>query len=820
MVRYDHHATGGTRLTATRTTHLIADEAFRALITRHTGWEPLLEPVEPAAVFAPAAPGRDLASPAALLRADAEAVAFHGRDTELADLHTWCVTGPAGTAVRVLTGPGGQGKTRLARRLADTLGREGWATGHLRSDLTDHDTHPHNLTTLTTSLPLLVVVDYAETRPRLLRDLITTLHPSRHRVRLLLLARSDGAWRKDGLNAPPAVRDLLAAAPATELTPLNPRGEHSARPARDGGADPTAGRVGTFATAARDLALLLPRVPTVPDYDWTALAVRLRPPDDLAHPRYDNALTLQMAALATLLQHGPSPADTDPGDSLEEILLLHEHRFWESSAEAPAYKLGGLPTTTLGAAVAAASLCGASDKAEAVAVLRTVPDLPTDRVQRTAAWVKGLYPAEPDHYWGSLQPDRIAEYHASHALIDDELALTDVLPAATPGQQARLITVLARATIAHHNAGRIRDSTRLLRILDTDLDTATLDHTVLRTATAALPHPAPLIAPLAARLTQALVQALSQRRSAHADPAAYEPELAASLSNLGVRLSEAGRRVEALTAAQQAAEICRRLAADNPAAYEPDLADSLSNLGIRLSEVGRWDEALTATEQSVEIRRRLAADNPAAYELDLAASLSNLGIDLSMGRRQAEALDATEQSVKIYQRLAADNPAVQPGLAASLSNLGIRLSEMGRRGEALTAAQQAVEIRRRLAADNPAAYEPDLAQSLCNLGIRLSEMGRGDEALNATEQSVEIYRRLATDNPVAYEPDLAQSLSNLGGRLSEMEWWDEALTAEQQAVEIRRRLATDNPAAYEPDLAQSLSNLGVDLSEVGRGTRH
>ena len=40
----------------------------------------------------------------------------------------------------------------------------------------------------------------------------------------------------------------------------------------------------------------------------------------------------------------------------------------------------------------------------------------------------------------------------------------------------------------------------------------------------------------------------------------------------------------------------RRLAAGNPAAYEPDLASSLNNLSIRLADAGRRDEGLTAIQ--------------------------------------------------------------------------------------------------------------------------------------------------------------------------------------------------------------------------------
>jgi hypothetical protein len=60
-------------------------------------------------------------------------------------------------------------------------------------------------------------------------------------------------------------------------------------------------------------------------------------------------------------------------------------------------------------------------------------------------------------------------------------------------------------------------------------------------------------------------------------------------------LSGLGRRDEALTATQDAVGIRRRLAQDNPAAFEPDLATSLHSLAGKLSEQGRRKEALTAT---------------------------------------------------------------------------------------------------------------------------------------------------------------------------------------------------------------------------------
>ncbi len=50
----------------------------------------------------------------------------------------------------------------------------------------------------------------------------------------------------------------------------------------------------------------------------------------------------------------------------------------------------------------------------------------------------------------------------------------------------------------------------------------------------------------------------------------------------------------------------------------------MNNLSIKLAEAGRRNEGLTAIQDAVTIRRRLAAANPAAYEPVLASSLNNL----------------------------------------------------------------------------------------------------------------------------------------------------------------------------------------------------
>ena len=122
-------------------------------------------------------------------------------------------------------------------------------------------------------------------------------------------------------------------------------------------------------------------------------------------------------------------------------------------------------------------------------------------------------------------------------------------------------------------------------------------------------------------------------------PAAYTPDLARSLNNLAIGLSEVGRSDDALEVAQQAAGLYRDLVEVSPAAYTPDLAASLNNLANFLSEVGRSVEALEVAQQAAGLYRDLVEVSPAAYTPDLARSLNNLTKLLSQGRCQGEPMD-------------------------------------------------------------------------------------------------------------------------------------------------------------------------------------
>ncbi|MFE1824363.1 tetratricopeptide repeat protein, partial [Streptomyces anulatus] len=739
------------------------DPSFRAALADHGGgaqfgleaveFQDLADPTtRPAARPAPV-------TPAALLEAARQTVPFHGREDLISQLEAWC--GQGGFGAWLLHGPGGQGKTRLAHHLAHLLTAQGWTVLWPRAEV-----RPDQLLDVRQAAkPLLVILDYAETRPHQLTALVQAAaeHPGTSPYKLLLLARTAGDWWEQTSTASRQTEDHLTTARAKLLTPLE---------------DEPDSRASHYLDAARALATTLPAVPGLAGHDWTAAATALQPPRYLGEEdAYGNALTLHMTALADLLdaaQREPAEgADEEAVRDVEDRLLGHEARYWQSSATARGL-IPGLGMDTLRAALAAAYLTGAADREQADLLWRRLPSLadqPRDRRNQVTAWLATLYPATTSQNsppWGALQPDRLAERHTGRTLDSDPYLADCLLDGADGPQVGQLLTVYSRA--AAHPVFRGSLDTRLTDLcirhhqqlipyivttatrtdhptpLTNALDAITADPTTTLDALTALysrfPHASHRLATTAARLATTITG--RYRALAEVNPDAHLPHLARSLNNLSVRLSGVGRREEALAAVQEAVEIRRALAEVNPDAHLPDLAGALNNLSNSLGEVGRREEALATVQEAVEIRRALSKANPDAHLPDVARSLNNLSARLSGVGRREEALAAVQEAVEIRRALSEANPdAHLPDLAGALNNLSNSLSGVGRREEALAAVQEAVEIRRALAEVNPDAHLPDLAGALNNLSARLSGVGRREEALAAVQEAVEIRRALS-----------------------------------------------------------------------------
>jgi len=131
-----------------------------------------------------------------LLWADEAVVPYEtGSSTFFAQMQAWLEDSKWLQALRLVTGAGGTGKTRLSLELCQQQLEKGWCCGFWRSQ---DEASPSSFwqSLLRQNQPLFIVIDYAETRQSALLGLVKamTQKPSLHPVRLLLLARTGGEW--------------------------------------------------------------------------------------------------------------------------------------------------------------------------------------------------------------------------------------------------------------------------------------------------------------------------------------------------------------------------------------------------------------------------------------------------------------------------------------------------------------------------------------------------------------------------------------------------------------------------------------------------
>lgn len=393
-----------------------ANPKFVGLVTGTDRLE--LESVELTGMFGPPKRRSENHSRASLLDAATEVVPFRGREDLILKLWSWC-RAEDDFAAQLIVGPGGQGKTRLARELCLRLRRDGWLAG-----LVHERVAPEVIGHLTeTREPVLLAVDVAEARSDQIIALIEAAwrRPEHSAaIRLLMLARSDGDWWEQLRRRMPeplrsAIRERL---PELEENLL--------------------GRSDAYRDALCAFAERLDEAE--PGANWPSLASRLEQPDGMADAKFGSVLDLHMTALMALLQAGPDSAGETSGRRPEDVLLDHEEQYWDESQKT--YVMGVVRRS-----VAAATLCGAGDDADAtrlLAGLRTLRQWGGAELAGLADLIHHLYPVPSGQFWGYLQPDRLGE-HLIRRVTDGEPEFPDsAMAAASLPQQERAKAVFAR----------------------------------------------------------------------------------------------------------------------------------------------------------------------------------------------------------------------------------------------------------------------------------------------------------------------------------------------------------------------------------------
>ena len=181
----------------------------------------------------------------------------------------------------------------------------------------------------------------------------------------------------------------------------------------------------------------------------------------------------------------------------------------------------------------------------------------------------------------------------------------------------------------------------------------------------ALPEQTTILREPAAELSQRLATYFLREAEQSNDLVAYI-NAAIWLNNLANRLSDLGRREEALTAAEEAVRLYRALAEARPDAFIPDLALSLNTLAAMLSALGRREEALTAAEEAVRLYRALAEARSDAFIPDLAGSLWVLGDPYGEIEKPDVAIATLAEAIQLLTPTFVEFPAAVVAIMAGM----------------------------------------------------------------------------------------------------------------------------------------------------------
>ncbi|MGH4022838.1 MAG: hypothetical protein ACRDT0_27105, partial [Pseudonocardiaceae bacterium] len=555
---------------------------------------------------------RSRRAPSYLLDPQREVVGYRSRPIEEQQVQDW-LDSPEAVSVLLVTGPGGQGKTRLAGHVASACYEAGWAVAQAVERSPRLRTGQATGQGLGDGRALLVVLDYADRwRLGVLAQLVEALpldYP-RRRVRVLLLARpGPGLWDTIAAELDRSGVDLADPIPLGEL-----------------GGDRAAVFTDAAAAFAQRLEVSVPPAPAAAT---------------LADPGYGSPLALHMAALAAVWgARGHQDVPSRP-EELSRFLLRHERRYWAGMEG----RVGVAGVEVLEQLVVLGTLLGpVRGRNVALGLLRRARLADGDA--HAAGLLTGyerLYPpqrADPAGGAGvmevatllPLRPDRLGEDLVGHHLAANPHTgplLAELLGEPDPrvgvdGLALRRCLIVLAAAAARHDAA----ATSLFALLQhhpalaaraaaavVQLVVERAPDTVAVTVEAGLPRYSTELLRPAAALAHRMYDALP----GNATPA----QRAHRLTILGVRLAAVGDKRAALAPTEEAVAIRRRLAEAEPAAYLPALAMSLWAFGwVRAAGLHELDDALAAVVEAVAIYRSLAEELPLAFTGYLRAAIS------------------------------------------------------------------------------------------------------------------------------------------------------------------------------------------------------
>ncbi|MCB1021840.1 MAG: tetratricopeptide repeat protein [Bryobacterales bacterium] len=635
----------------------------------------------------------DPARPLEILRAENRAIPLVGRRSDLDGLHVW-LRSPDMVSVRIFTGRAGAGKTRLGYQFLLDLqqlrqdGRTEWDSGLLRGSGLEDLQRKH------WDAPTVAVIDYAAAVAPVIVKWLSHLvdHPPKRKLRLLLLEReahADSGWLRLILEqSGPSINHLLDPPAPLPVAPI----------------DDSQLRRSILSSTLEALGSPIQTPTTGEDHALD---------EGLAEDRWRDPLYLMMAAFVANETGGLVGALSYSRTDLAEQLADHEIRRirrFSPNDSSDSYcdllvRLAGIITACQATDLTLDTLIQISKEEAEPLGAGEFPGGPREAAKRIASALAAPPAVGARHAVPSpapIEPDIVGEAVMLRTFVDTEG--TEALVRAARRLDRRYASKVCESITRTCQDFASEEQQQPLDWVEAIIQHGIAgDVTLLTELEGAMPHQTLVLRERAAAVDELILQALTAI-SEKSDNPALDAERGRIANNLSVRLSDLGRREDALAQAEEAVRIRRALAQQRPDAFLPDLAMSLNNLATMLSDLGRREDALAQAEEAVRIRRALAQQRPDAF---------------------------------------------LPDLAMSLNNLANMLRDLGRREDALAQAEEAVRIRRALAQKRPDAFLPDLATSLGLIGhIQMAEDPAA--ALPFFEEAISVLTPFFTRFPLAH----------------------------------------------------------------------
>ena len=724
-------------------------------------------------------------------------IPFVGRVDALSQLDTFLAPRPDRCfAWWMVTGGGGAGKTRLARKLCLSLRERGWRAGFLRQGF-KADTA--DLDAWSPRTPTLIVADYVMKNIEQIRCLAERLARRRGLppVRLLLLEREAGElFESQFLGSTLGERGVLEAA---RYVPPDPAATAS-------GDKPDAKRASAVSKSLRlteltedDIWSLVKACP----WRTERVSVPIGPADFFR--RLDRLDSQRRPLVAMILADALATCSDLAGlDDLQTVLrdliIRDRNNLWPKRLNAADTSIG---KTDADVVIAFATMTGGLGERE-IAIIEAAQGNGKvfDEDFLRACGIAIGKPVGDDLYLGKLEPDLIGEFFVLETLgrtprtnpanrwmptaawqangraMFDLVARAGQTFGSHPAMQQLRITVAGvqeswflEASAIFSAADSPSDGFDKARAwlrphAQSDLGAALAFAQLIETAAAAEPV---MVTPPA--LTDAF-HALQSLCQAHATEAALREPVSRALFNVGFRLGTLNRGEDAIAVYDEV--VARFGTAVEPALREP-VARALVAKGVRLGTLNRGEDAIAVYDEVVA--RFGTAGEPALCEL-VAKALYNKGVTLGTLNRGEDEIGVYDEVVARFGT--AGEPALREQVAKALYNKGFTLGTLNRSEDEIAVYDEVVA--RFGTAGEPALREP-VANALYNKGVTLGTLNRSEDAIAVYE---EVVARFGTAGEPALREQVARALVNKGITLGTLNRGEDEIAVYDEVVAALR----------------------------------